>query len=96
MLAGLLLEFRPPVVKPLDHHVAVGGNLLAGSEGSFCGWHVGQLHPVFHVINDSLEEGLADAEDVVAHEAYGAVAAIDNALYESVVRKLANIALRRA
>lgn len=93
LAAGFFVELAPPSLKPLDDAVAVARDFLSGGAGSVCGWDVGVVRFVFHVVDGGFEESFADSEDVVAQESDRAVAVVDGALFESFVGELADVAL---
>jgi hypothetical protein len=96
LLAGLVVELSPPGLDSLDNAVAVTGDLFSGGAASVFGRDVGIVRPVFYVVYGRLEEGLADAKDMVAQEPNRAIAVVNRAVGESLIGNLADVALRRA
>jgi hypothetical protein len=95
LLARLVLEPYPPLFDSSNDALAVGRDLCCGDAASIFGRYVGVVRPVFDAIYRGLEEGFADAKDVVTQQPDRAITVINGAFVESVMGNLADVALRR-
>lgn len=94
--AGLVGEPVPPVLQARDDGLAVFGDLGALGERAVFRREVGQLHGVFIAFFRRFQESLADTEHVMAHQADGTRAVVDDQLVHAFIGHLAQVALCRA